>query len=120
MVHQYPNDDHHHRHRHHHYLCNVEINHLLFDLVNEVVPKSGAVIGNTQFWFWTLGVDNYDDDDGGDHNGEDDSDGDDDDAMSTLLRMMEKGSPTPPQVQWRTKGRDSFCLFNDQTRGGSF
>ena len=55
MVQQYHNDDHHHRHHHQLYLCNVEINHLLFDLVNEVVPKSGAVIGNTQFWFWTLG-----------------------------------------------------------------
>ena len=47
--------DHDHRllHQNHH-LCNIEINHLLLDLVNKVVAKSGPVIGNTQFWLGTL------------------------------------------------------------------
>ena len=47
--------DHDHRllHQNHH-LCDIEINHLLFDLVNKVVAKSGPVIGNTQFWLGTL------------------------------------------------------------------
>ena len=44
---------HHDNHRH---LCDVVVDHLLLDLVDEVVAKSCSVIRNSKLWLWPLGI----------------------------------------------------------------
>ena len=36
------------------HLCDVVVNHLLLDLVDEVVAKSCSVIWNSELWLWPL------------------------------------------------------------------